>query len=170
MSEVLDEWEKGAPGIESIVDGFGRPGHQLVMDAVSHEHDLRNAIGVSGARDSDAVAIAVGWLLAALTAAATAAGHPPLRLRTVDGDEWISGAGHEAVATLTATPFELLRACSGRRTIEEIRGLNWDGEVDAVLPAFTFGPFAPCKASLGEYKLPQTRVDLVGCHGGIAAR
>lgn len=150
LTEVLDEWDKVAPDIESIIDGFGRPGRQLVMDAVSHEHDLRNAIGVSGARDSDAVAIGVGWLLGAMTAAATAAGHPPLRLRTSDGREWQSHADDEPVATLTATPFELLRACSGRRTAEEIGGLHWDGDVDAVLPAFTFGPFAPCTVALGE--------------------
>ena len=36
---------------------------QVVFDAVTHEHDLRHALGMPGGRDSDAVAVAVGWTL-----------------------------------------------------------------------------------------------------------
>lgn len=149
-ADLLDEWDKVAPGIEAVIDSFGRPGRQLVMDAVSHEHDLRGALDSREARDSDAVTIGLDWLLKSLTAAATAAGHPPLRLRTTEGRDWASGGGAEPVATLTATSFELLRACSGRRTVEEIRALDWRGEVDRVLPSFSFGPFTPCASPLGE--------------------
>lgn len=149
-ADLLDEWDDVAPGIEAMIDSFGRPGRQLVMDAVSHEHDLRGALDSRGARDSDAVTIGLDWLLRSMTAAAARAGHPPLVLRTTDGREWASGAGTEPVATVAATSFELLRACSGRRTAEEIRALEWQGEVDRVLASFSFGPFTPCASPLGE--------------------
>lgn len=148
--ELLDEWDDVAPRIEAIIDSFGRPGRQLVMDAVSHEHDLRGALDSMGARDSDAVTTGLDWLLASMTAAATRAGHPPLLLRSTEGGEWSSVAGAEPVATLTATSFDLLRAGSGRRTVEEIRALDWQGDVDRALPSFSFGPFTPCATSLGE--------------------
>lgn len=148
-AEVLSEWNHLAPQFEAILDSFGPPGRQAVMDVVTHEQDLRGALGRPGARDSDAVVIGAGWLGATITAAAAAAGHPVLRLRTTDGQEWAGGTG-DPVATLTVTPFELLRACSGRRSEAELRGLDWEGDVDAVLPAFTFGPFRPRPTPLGE--------------------
>lgn len=148
-AEVLGEWNHLAPQLEAILDSFGAPGRQGVMDVVTHEHDLRGALGSPGSRDSDAVLIGAGWIGEAITRAAAAAGHPVIRLCTTDGRQWTGGSG-EPVATLTATPFELLRACSGRRSSDEIRALDWVGEVDAVLPAFTFGPFTPRTAALDE--------------------
>lgn len=148
-NDVLIEWTGLAPQLEVILDSFGPAGRQAVMDAVTHEHDLRGAIGAPGARDSDAVDIGVGWLLEAVVGAGAMNGHPPIRLRTSDGREW-SSSGSEPVATVTASPFELLRACSGRRTVEEIRALDWEGDVDAAMPSFTFGPFRPRDTSLQE--------------------
>ncbi len=148
-TEVLVEWSGLAPQVEVILDAFGPTGRQAVMDVVTHEHDLRGALGSTDARDTDAVRIGMGWLMDAVVGSATMAGHPSLRLRTTDGHEWTSGEG-EPVATVTASAFDLLRACSGRRTLDEIRSLDWEGDVDAVLPAFTFGPFAPLSEPLGE--------------------
>ncbi len=148
-AEVVIEWSGLAPQVEVILDSFGPVGRQAVMDVVTHEHDLRSALGAAGARDSDAVRIGTGWLMDAVIGSATMAGHPALRLRTTEGEEWTSGEG-EPVATVTGSTFDLLRACSGRRTIDEIRALDWEGDVDAVLPAFTFGPFTPLSEPLGE--------------------
>lgn len=148
-ADVVIEWSGLAPQVEVILDSFGPVGRQAVMDVVTHEHDLRGALGSKDARDSDAVRIGTGWLMDAVVATSTMAGHPTLRLRTDDGEEWTAGEG-DPVATVTASRFDLLRACSGRRTLDEIRQLPWEGDVDAVLPAFTFGPFTPRAEPLGE--------------------
>ena len=39
---------------------------QLIADTVTHEHDLRPAFGVPGARDTDALALGVAWVVDAL--------------------------------------------------------------------------------------------------------
>ena len=150
LAEVLDEWNAQASQLEGMVDSFGPAGHQLVMDVVSHEHDLRGALAAPGDRSSDAVTIGLDWLVRAFQGAASANGHPALRVVATDtGTTW-DPDDRDVAATVTAPAFELLRALSGRRTEAEIRALGWDGDVDAVLPSFTFGPFAPAASSLGE--------------------
>lgn len=62
VDEVLEEWETGAPTFEGLLDAIGDPGRQAVLDVVTHEHDIRGALGAAGARDSDAVRIGLGFV------------------------------------------------------------------------------------------------------------
>lgn len=151
-AEVLADWNAQAEQLEAGLDGFGPAGRQLVMDAVTHEHDLRLAVGAPGARDSDAVVIGLDWLGRAFQSTARAAGHPGLRIVSSDGAQtsWSPKPDRPVVATVSGSSFDLLRAFSGRRTEAEIRSLSWDGDVDAVLPSVTFGPFRRPTVSLGE--------------------
>ncbi len=152
-AEVLAEWNEHGQQLEAVLDSFGPAGHQLVMDTVTHEHDLRGALGAPGERNSDAVVIGTNWLVHAFQGAAAANGHPAVRVVATDGAEstWEPASG-EPAATVRGSSFELLRALSGRRTEDEIRGLSWDGDVDvdAVLPSFHWGPFRVPTTSLGE--------------------
>jgi hypothetical protein len=52
--------------------------------------------------------------------------HPALRL-VADQEEFLAGEG-EPVATLSASTFELVMALSGRRSADQIRELDWDGD------------------------------------------
>ena len=149
MSDVLAAWNAQAPELEGFLDSFGPAGHQMVMDVVTHEHDLRGALGAPGARDSDAVALGTDWLLRAYQGASAAAGHPGVRVVASDtGTTWDPEG--PVVATVTAPSFELLRTFSGRRTEDEVRSLSWSGDVEAALPSLAFGPFRLPPSSLGE--------------------
>ena len=150
LAETLAEWNERAPELEGVLDTFGPAANQMVMDVVTHEHDLRGALGVPGARDSDAVELAVTWLLRAYQMASGGAGHPGVRVVASDtGTTWEPTDDRPVVATVTASSFDLLRSFSGRRTEDEIRSLSWGGDVDAVLPSMAFGPF----------RLPASSVD-----------
>jgi uncharacterized protein (TIGR03083 family) len=144
VPEVLEEWNGRAAELEGVLDSFGPAGHQLVMDAVTHEHDLRGALGAPGARDSDAVVLGLDWLVKAFQGATGG------RVAVEATDTGASWPADGAVATVSGPSFELLRALSGRRTEQEIRSLSWSGDVDAVLPSFAFGPFRLPATSLGE--------------------
>jgi hypothetical protein len=61
-------------------------------------------------------------------------GRPALRLRP-GGQEWVEGTGVPA-ATLVADPFELFRALSGRRSLDQVRALAWDGDPAPYLDLF----------------------------------
>lgn len=81
---------------------------QMVMDAVTHEHDLRHAIGRAGAQDSLAVNVALGWLLNMVEGKA-----PGLAQELLD-----SGVSH----------YELMRSLTGRRSVDQMKQIGVDGE------------------------------------------
>jgi uncharacterized protein (TIGR03083 family) len=148
LAEIVAEWRKAAPALESRLGPGGAPA-QMIFDEVTHEQDLRGALEQPGARDSAAIGIGLDFVASSFGATLAGHGLGPLRLEADGGQVWTVGEGAPA-ATLRASSFDLLRATSGRRTVDEIAALGWDTDPSPWLPAFTWGPFAPPAESLGE--------------------
>src|SRR5438477_6169347 len=56
IGEVLDEWARCSAIVEPMIAKFDPLMRAMLLtDAVTHEHDLRGALGVPGERDSDAI-------------------------------------------------------------------------------------------------------------------
>ena len=70
LTEVLREWNDHAVVVEPLMDSAGDIASQGVADAVSHEHDIRGALCVPGARDCDAVRIGLAFAAARLVESA----------------------------------------------------------------------------------------------------
>jgi uncharacterized protein (TIGR03083 family) len=145
-ADVIEEWNEHALVVEPLMDGAGDIARQGVADAVSHEHDIRAALGVPGARDSDAVRIGLAFAAGRLVESAGARG-VSLLVRT--GDGWEHGAGGAEVI-LTAEPFELLRAITGRRSVGQLREMEWKGDYESAIPAFWWGPLHPADTTINE--------------------
>ena len=86
---------------------------QLVMDAITHEHDLRHAVGRAGAQHSTAVDVALGFLL-----------------NMVDT---IAPGRAQELSDSGVSRYELMRSLSGRRSIEQMNQLELDGSHIAAL-------------------------------------
>jgi uncharacterized protein (TIGR03083 family) len=124
-SALLDEWAECSAQVEPMIPTFGAVAGQMVGDAVTHEHDIRDALGAAGARDSDAVHIGSHWMAHNMGAFHRNAGHGTLRVET---DLWSETFGDgDPDATLRANAFELLRAATGRRSTAQILAFEWDG-------------------------------------------
>jgi uncharacterized protein (TIGR03083 family) len=142
VREMLDEWEETGPQFEAaLADVPFEITGQALFDAVTHEHDIRAALGAPGGRDSEAVGLAWQWLLGARAAG------PRVCFVTEAGEE-LSGAGDVQI-TIKAPRFELVRAVTGRRTAEEVARYGWDPEprVEMILGGDLFTMRA---SSLGE--------------------
>lgn len=138
IDEVLAEWEDKSAAVESILEAVGAPAHRLVIDVVTHEQDVRGALGRPGGRDEPAAEWALQQLVGAVDFAVQRAGEAPLRI-TSGTDEWIVGGAGEPAATLDAPRFELLRALIGRRSAGQIRRYSWTGDPEPyvhLLPVF----------------------------------
>lgn len=146
IREMLDEWNEHAEWFEDLLDGIGDPGRQAVADVVSHEHDIRAALRRPGARDTDAVQITLRFMAPGFVAWNRARG-VDVSVRTTDG--LVFGARETAVS-LTGDPFELVRAMTGRRSVEQLRAMRWNGEPEPVIPGFVFGPFRPAAQPIDE--------------------
>ena len=153
--EVLREWATLAPRMERMMAGldpFPAGIHPFaawtyLWAVVQNAHNIWTALGVvSKERDSEATSLclesAIYWLDMRLQAKSL----PALRLRTGD-DEWVIGDGIPA-ATVTAPKFELFRALSGRRSLDQIRDFSWDGDPGPYLAVFS--PFEPPVAAIVE--------------------
>jgi uncharacterized protein (TIGR03083 family) len=130
IDDMLAEWaEIGSLFEAALADVPFEMSGQALFDAVTHEHDIRAALGVPGARDADAVGIAWGWILGARTR-----GNAPCICYVTEDGKDVSGVG-DIVATVEAPRFEIVRAVTGRRTTEEITRYGWDPEprVDLIL-------------------------------------
>jgi uncharacterized protein (TIGR03083 family) len=147
LAEVVAEWNEVAPAMEEAFVAFGGLPDQLVFDTTTHEHDLRGAVGATGAHRAGQVEIALRWAADAWAAGPAPAAGP---LRLVAGDvEVVLGTG-APVATVRADGLEALRALTGRRSWEQVAALDWDAAADPWRPCFTWGPFTPRASALHE--------------------
>lgn len=130
--EIALEWATWAPLVEARATERGMALSQLVFDAATHEHDLRHALGVPGARASNAVVVGIGFLSSRLTARP---GGSPIRL-IVDDVEVVPADGSHP--TLQTSAFDALRSFASRRTKAQIAVLGWSAEpgdvMDLVIP------------------------------------
>jgi len=122
---LLEEWSETSPQVEPMIPDFGPVAGQMVGDAVTHEHDIRDALGRPGARDSDAVHIGSHWMANHMGNFHSGGGHGTLRIET---DLWSETFGDGPPDTTVRTSaFELLRAATGRRSVAQIEAWDWDG-------------------------------------------
>ena len=139
VADLLALWAELGPQFESVLSQFKVwPG---VLDAVSHEHDIRGALGRPGARDSDGVRESAGVLLGFLA--------PPVPLVIRLEDTEISvGEGDEPPLSLNTTRFEALRFRMGRRSRAQLAAMDWSGDPTPILDSLVV--FGPASANLIE--------------------
>ena len=113
LTELADLFESSAPKIDAIIHNFPQPIiSQFVMDAVTHEQDMRSALGVPGGRDSKAIEVGVGFFLNLFET-----DDPPL---------------FDALLNTRVSQWDVLRSVTGRRTVEQMNALGLDGEAIAL--------------------------------------
>lgn len=126
---LVDSWAESTTAFDSVLPHIQSPvNSQLVMDAVTHEHDLRHALGTPGARDSIAVRVAVGWLLDM-------------------AEQRSPGLGADLLAT-GSSDFDLLRMLTGRRSPAQISALGLDA--DRLVAMLAGSPLKPPAESIVE--------------------
>jgi uncharacterized protein (TIGR03083 family) len=142
LSDTLDIWAELAPAFEQLIQEFRVwPG---VIDLVSHEHDIRGALGRPGDRRSNVV-------LVSATAALRNFNPPMPILIASDDDVWQPGTNNPArygpddpePIELRIDAFELLRSRMGRRSRAQLAALRWSRDPAPVLDhLMIFGPAA----------------------------
>jgi uncharacterized protein (TIGR03083 family) len=139
MAQILAGWDELAPRFEEVVAAFKV--WPAVIDVASHEQDIRGAIGLPGARDTEVIRQMSGWLLARL--------RPPVRVRvTVEDTQIQVGPDGEPALGLTTTWYEAFRWRMGRRSRDQLAALDWSGDPAPVLDHLVI--FGPARADIIE--------------------
>lgn len=142
LAAILKEWEEASPVLEEMLRGErpwpdGAPALAawvVTTDLAVHHHDLRGAVDRPGERDSLATGLSLRSYVEGMKFRAASLGLPAFRIRA-GSREWVIGNG-DPIATVTADPFELARAVSGRRSPEQIRAYDWDADPEPFVAVF----------------------------------
>lgn len=127
---LLATWSELAPLFEAAITEMGAL--PAAVDALTHEHDIRLALGRPGGRDDVLIPDLARAFLGRLAGVRLIA--------DLDGDRH-EGSGTGPPLGLRTTSFEVFRAAMGRRTADQVRALDWTGDPEPVLGAlFVFGP------------------------------
>jgi len=152
LAEVLDEWEREAPTFEAGLHAFGYEfGSHFVADVHAHYQDVRGALGFAPDVDDLTVRVALDHYLGFIDQLLTGSGWGVLDVVAGAEASRLGGPGpHQA--RVRAEPFEVLRTVSARRSAHQIRALDWDGDLEALLALLQ-------NALGGGYELPETDLD-----------
>lgn len=132
--ELLAAWDAATDELDRMARTRGLVAP--VGDVVSHEHDIRTALGRAGARDSAAVHFACDQLMAILNTPV------PLRVR-VEDREYRAGPADGDALLLHTSRFEALRWRTGRRSRAQLAAMDWSADPAPVLDTlYLFGPAA----------------------------
>ena len=109
-------------------------GYVLTTDIAIHQQDIYGALGV--VKDREAAPIKIGFSVYSTGVDLRIRGSAgkPLRLVT-EYKEVVAGDG-EPAATVRAPRFELFRALSGRRSPDQVRSYEWEGDPEPFLEFF----------------------------------
>ena len=110
-----------------------------VSDVLAHEQDIRTALDRPGARDDANIVPAIEMGLSFIEKKTAGQDLPALRVVTDEVDRTL-GEG-DASVTLRSSTYELFRTIHGRRTVDQLQAMDWDGDPGPWVSAlFLFGP------------------------------
>ena len=139
VAELAAEWDAEAPLFEDGLALFGYDlGAHYVSDLVQHVADVQGTLQVGEPPSADAVVASLDFLFESFDETVHEAALGGVRVSLPDVD-WVFGP-NPVVATVTASPWEVMRALAGRRDLAQIRALDWQGSadaIDALVPRFS---------------------------------
>ena len=139
LETVASEWDREAPKFEEGLGLLGyRFGSHYVGDLLQHYGDVTHALGRPAPTEQPRLSVALDFYLTSFEEALEAGDLGSVDV-TAGGEHWILGAGAH-VASVSAPTYEIFRTLGGRRSAEQIRALDWHGDLDAVLPVISRYP------------------------------
>ncbi|HET7483610.1 MAG TPA: maleylpyruvate isomerase family mycothiol-dependent enzyme [Actinomycetota bacterium] len=133
VEDLVSEWEGVADRLDAALDTFHPAiAGGFIGDLVTHEQDVRGALGKPGGRDDEAFEIALDSYVRFFGRRIKENDLPGLVVRS-EGREWTLGK-NDVVGELSGDPFEVLRSLTGRRTLDQVRALQWTTDPEPFLP------------------------------------
>jgi hypothetical protein len=132
LTEMLETWAALAPPVEQAIGELGM--WPAVIDVATHEQDIRGAVDRPGAKQTQAIWHAAGWLITELRT-------PISLVVAVEDGEFRVGLPGTVELALATSRYEAFRWRMGRRSRAQLAALDWSGDPAPVLDHLTvFGP------------------------------
>jgi uncharacterized protein (TIGR03083 family) len=139
IGELLDEWQGIAGPLDTAIRA-GEVPSPIAFDVITHEQDLRGAVGAAPTPDPLAVRFVTGGFAARVDRVVADSGLPPLQFQDPEAG-WSAGVPGGVAAS--ATEFEWFRALTGRRSGRQVSSFAWTGDPSPYLDLLC--PFGPLR-------------------------
>jgi uncharacterized protein (TIGR03083 family) len=114
----------------------------LSFDAVTHEFDLYQALGIAGDRSTESVRVGADRALGRMSSMLTEGGAPGVRVTTEDGINVAEGGA--SPVELETSRYSLMRMTTGRMSRRQAEALGWGSDPTPVLDSlYSDGFFVP---------------------------
>jgi uncharacterized protein (TIGR03083 family) len=133
IAELLQGWDLVAETLEAMLAADPERFTFFISDIICHEIDIRSALGRDPQPPSETLRWAAANFVRVMARKVTAAGLPALGISCGDM-EWVAGDGEQGARLEAPSVFELTRAMTGRRSVEQVRAWSWEGDADSYLP------------------------------------
>lgn len=151
IAEVCEEWLGHSAAIQAIIDANGMLGLRLAADLAVHLQDVQHALGLPIDPD-DAASISGGRIYAAricdrlLELTGTA-----VTIELTDGSTFAPTEEQlpdTPSLLLRASPYDVLRSVTGRRSRAEVERLDWSDDPGKILDHLS--PYGPLRTTDAE--------------------
>ncbi|MDY6995581.1 MAG: maleylpyruvate isomerase family mycothiol-dependent enzyme [Actinomycetota bacterium] len=140
IGELLAEWDRVAPQAEADLAGQQFTGPNLAIDAICHEADLREALGMPPVEREHWQQPFLEVLMRTLDRRLR--GLASVLIHDETGRQWQCGSAESAGWVLRAEAYEVLRALLSRRSQRQIADWAWSSAPPARVVE-QFGVFGP---------------------------
>jgi uncharacterized protein (TIGR03083 family) len=139
LEEVAAEWDHESVTFEEGLRVLGYAiGSHYIGDYLQHLADVLHALGRVAPTDEPRLSVALDFYLLSCDEELAERGVGSLDV-SVGNESWTLGAG-DTIAAVSGPRYELFRALGGRRSLDQIRALDWQGDVEQVLPMISRYP------------------------------
>lgn len=156
IDELLDLWGQSITPLAAQLTQQGTTeldAGQLVFDVLTHEHDIRGALGEPGPREGDlSYEVALGFLTTMYDLMLRHTGAAAMRLTAPSIGTVLLGDPDTATdrLVLDVGDFDALRAFGGRRSTHQLLSLPWHGNPPNPPPVATNHAIRPPNDDLVE--------------------
>ncbi len=144
IEDIVAEWDKHTETVTSMMRGEiawpeGVPGEiagrVLLTDLTVHQQDIYGALDIVRGREALPIKMGLGGYIAVMDLRLRTQGGPGLTIEAPD-KSWTVGADEPSATLRVPSRWELFRAMSGRRSVEQLKSNGWTHDAEAFIPFF----------------------------------
>jgi uncharacterized protein (TIGR03083 family) len=152
VDEVFERWYSASERFVLLDDDpmMGPPARWAFGDGITHEADIRGALGAGHVPD-EAMLVGLRGSISRWREVLSLAGAPTLLVRAQDARDWWLGRPDDPeVIVVEAPAYEFFRALTGRRSKDQMRRWKWSGDAQPYLASGLPYPFVWARSDIQD--------------------